>query len=103
MFSSFQTKLFLAALTSAAIALAVAGGLFAATTARQNDARIEQTLTAEARLAADLLARGTPAAAVTELDAQPTVSASWSARASRSLRPTAASSATRRKRWTALR
>jgi two-component system phosphate regulon sensor histidine kinase PhoR len=69
MFSSFQTKLFVAALTSAAIALAVAGVLFAATTARRTDERIEQTLIAEARLAADLLTRGTPASAVAELDA----------------------------------
>ncbi len=70
MLSSFQTKLFVAALTSAAIALAVAGTLFATSTARRTDERIEQTLRAEARLAADLLARGTPASTVPELDAE---------------------------------
>ena len=51
----FQTKFFLAALSAAIIALAVAGVLFATTMRRQIDARIEQTLVAEARLAADLL------------------------------------------------
>src|SRR2546428_12603975 len=55
---SFQTKFFYAAFTSAIIALAVAGALFATTMRRQIDARIENTLVAEARLAADLLARG---------------------------------------------
>jgi two-component system, OmpR family, phosphate regulon sensor histidine kinase PhoR len=70
MFASFQTKLFVAAVTSAAIALAVAGALFATTTARLTDERIEQTLTAEARLAADLLARTTPSSSVAELEAE---------------------------------
>ena len=70
MFASFQTKLFVAAVTSAAIALAVAGALFATTTARLTDERIEQTLTAEARLAADLLARGTPGSSVAGLEAE---------------------------------
>ena len=70
MFASFQTKLFVAAVTSAAIALAVAGALFATTTARLTDERIEQTLTAEARLAADLLAHGTPGSSVAELEAE---------------------------------
>ncbi|PYR30107.1 MAG: hypothetical protein DMF92_09625 [Acidobacteria bacterium] len=59
--ASFQTKLFLAALTSVVIALAVAGALFSMAMRRQTDERIEQTLIAEARLAADSLARGTPA------------------------------------------
>jgi len=59
--ASFQTKLFLTALTSVVIALAVAGTLFSTTMRRQTDDRIEQTLIAEARLAADLLARGAPA------------------------------------------
>jgi len=67
---SFQTKLFVAALASAAIALAVAGALFATTTAQRTDERIEQTLLAEARLTADLLARATGAATVAELDAE---------------------------------
>jgi two-component system phosphate regulon sensor histidine kinase PhoR len=59
---TFQTKLFAAATLAAAIALAVAGILIAASMARQNDERIEQTLVAEARLAADFVARSaTPA------------------------------------------
>ena len=70
MFSSFQTKLFAAAVASAAIALAVAGALFATTSVRRADERIEQTLLAEARLASELLGRGTPAAAVADLDAE---------------------------------
>ena len=55
---TFQTKLFAAATVAATLALAVAGVLFATTTVSQTDQRIEQTLTAEARLAADLLSRG---------------------------------------------
>jgi two-component system phosphate regulon sensor histidine kinase PhoR len=58
---TFQTKLFAAAMAAAAIALVVAGALFATTTARRTDERIEQTLVAEARLAADLLSREAPA------------------------------------------
>ena len=47
--------------STAVIALAVAGTLFFATTMRrQIDERIEATLVAEARLAADLLSRGGP-------------------------------------------
>jgi two-component system phosphate regulon sensor histidine kinase PhoR len=67
---TFQTKFFLAALSAAVIALAVAGALFATTVRRLTDARIEATLVAEARLAAELLARTTPAttAALRELD-----------------------------------
>jgi len=63
--SSFRTTLFLASLVAAVIALAVAGVLFASTMRRQTDARIEQTLVAEARLAADLISRtgGLPGAA----------------------------------------
>ena len=75
--ASFQTKLFLAALTSVVIALAVAGTLFSTATRRQTDERIERTLIAEARLTADLLARGTPALGpgsgqpdIAELDAE---------------------------------
>ena len=45
--ASFQTKLFLAALTSVVIALAVAGTLFSTAMRRQTDDRIEQTLIAE--------------------------------------------------------
>jgi len=54
---TFQTKLFSAATAAAIIALAVAGALFASTTLRRTDERIEQTLVAETRLAADLLSR----------------------------------------------
>ena len=60
---TFQGKLFSAATVAAIIALAVAGVLFATTTARRTDERIEQTLIAEARLAAELLSRGSPAPA----------------------------------------
>ena len=55
---TFQTKIFSAATVTALIALAVAGVLFATTTAQRNNQRIEETLTAEAALAADLLSRG---------------------------------------------
>ena len=66
--TTFQTKFFLAAFSAAVIALGVAGALFATTMRRQIDERIEATLVAEARLAADLLARGTPFANVSEPD-----------------------------------
>jgi len=59
---TFQTKLFAAAGVSAVIALVVAGALFARTTSRRTDEQIQQTLTAEARLAAELLSRDSPAA-----------------------------------------
>ena len=65
---TFQTKFFLAALPTAVLALTVAGVLFATTMRRQIDERIENTLVAEARLAADLIARGTPLSTVPELD-----------------------------------
>jgi len=54
---SFQTKLFLAALSTALLALLVAGGLFAFNLQRQTNTRVEQTLRSEAQLAAELLAR----------------------------------------------
>jgi two-component system phosphate regulon sensor histidine kinase PhoR len=66
--ATFQTKVFFVALSVAVIALTVAGTLFATTMRRQIDATIETTLVAEARLAADLLGRGTLHAAVAELD-----------------------------------
>jgi two-component system phosphate regulon sensor histidine kinase PhoR len=65
---TFQLKLFLAALSTTVIALAIAGTIVAVSMRRQTDARIEQTLVAEARLAAELLdesrrpARGSDAA-----------------------------------------
>jgi two-component system phosphate regulon sensor histidine kinase PhoR len=60
--ASFQTKFFFAALSAAILALTVAGLLFATTMRRQTNARIENTLVAEARLAADLLGRAAPPA-----------------------------------------
>src|SRR5215207_1898354 len=65
---SFQIKFFLAALSAAVIALAVAGALFATTMRRQMDQRIEETLVAEAGLAAELLSRGSGIATVAEMD-----------------------------------
>jgi len=55
--ASFQTKLFLVALTAAVLALAVAGLLFALSAQAETNARIERTLIAEARLASELLGR----------------------------------------------
>jgi two-component system phosphate regulon sensor histidine kinase PhoR len=74
--TSFQTKLFLAALSPALLALLVAGSIFAISVRRQTDARIEQTLTAEVRVAAELLSHAAPSTAATpeaemaELDAE---------------------------------
>src|SRR5581483_10365761 len=56
------------ALSSSVIALAVAGLLFATSMRRQTDERIERTLVAEARMAANLLSRGAQLATVPELD-----------------------------------
>ena len=67
---TFQTKLFSAATAAAGIGLIVAGTLFATSTVRRNDAQIEQTLVAEARMAADLLARGSTAPTAAGLDAE---------------------------------
>ena len=66
--ATFQTKFFFAALSAAIIALAVAGVLFATTMRSRIDERIESTLVAEARLAADLLGRGVPLTSVAALD-----------------------------------
>ena len=55
--ASFQTKLFLAAFSTAVLALSVAGVLFSVTTRQQADVQVERTLRAEAQLAADLLTR----------------------------------------------
>jgi two-component system, OmpR family, phosphate regulon sensor histidine kinase PhoR len=68
LFTRFQIKFFVAALCSALIALAVAGLFFATTMRRQIDERIERTLIAEARLAANLLSRGRAFATVREMD-----------------------------------
>jgi two-component system phosphate regulon sensor histidine kinase PhoR len=68
LFTRFQIKFFVAALCSALIALAVAGLFFATTMRRQIDERIERTLIAEARLAANLLSRGRAFATVRDMD-----------------------------------
>lgn len=54
---SFRLKLFLAAVLVAAVALAVAGVLFAEAMRSRTNERIEQTLVANARLGAELLSR----------------------------------------------
>ena len=61
--ASFRTKLFVASLLTAVIALTVAGVLFGELMRRRGDRRIEDTLVAEARLAADLMSRPAPIAA----------------------------------------
>src|SRR5439155_11175327 len=65
---TFRTRLFLAALSAALIALVVAGVLFAESMRRRTDARIENTLVAEARLTAELLTRNAATTTVSELD-----------------------------------
>jgi two-component system phosphate regulon sensor histidine kinase PhoR len=57
---TFQAKVFSAAAVAAMIGLVVAGMIFATTTARRTDERIEQTLVAQAKLAAELLSRSSP-------------------------------------------
>ena len=52
---SFQLKLFLAALSAAVLALVIAGVMFSTLMQHEIDARIESTLVAEAKLAAELL------------------------------------------------
>jgi two-component system phosphate regulon sensor histidine kinase PhoR len=53
--ASFRTQLFLAALSTAVIALVVAGALFSESMRARADEGLEQTLVAEARLASELL------------------------------------------------
>ena len=69
---TLPTKFFFAALSAAALALLVAGLLFAASARRDTDARMERTLVAETRLAAELLGRSSPASppAAAELDSE---------------------------------
>ncbi len=68
---TFRTKFFLVGLSSGLIALLVGGVLIAQALRTRTNARIEETLVAEARLTAELVARGAPAAAsVPELDAE---------------------------------
>jgi two-component system phosphate regulon sensor histidine kinase PhoR len=66
--ATFQTKFFLAALSAAVISLGVAGLLFATSLRQQIDARVEATLVAEARLAADLLSHAPSLTTVKALD-----------------------------------
>ena len=69
--ASFRTQLFLAALSTAVIALVVAGALFSESMRVRADEQLEQTLVAEARLASDLLSRSaavTTGAPVSVLD-----------------------------------
>jgi two-component system, OmpR family, phosphate regulon sensor histidine kinase PhoR len=68
---TFQTRLFASATLAAAIALTVAGVLIATTMARRTDERIQQTLVAEAKLAADLIARsGAPDAGADAIESR---------------------------------
>ncbi|HEY7172485.1 MAG TPA: ATP-binding protein [Vicinamibacterales bacterium] len=70
---SFQSKLFLASIAAVALALAVAGALFATAMQTRLDERIENTLVAEARLASELLGRTGAVPAddpIPELDAE---------------------------------
>ena len=55
--TGFRTTLFLAALSTAVIALVVAGLFFAESMRRRADERIEKTIEAEARLVSELLSR----------------------------------------------
>ncbi len=64
----FQTKFFLAAVSSAVVALVVAGTLFATMMRGQIDQQIEATLVAEARLGAELVERASPVTTVPGLD-----------------------------------
>jgi two-component system phosphate regulon sensor histidine kinase PhoR len=66
--ATFQTKFFFAALSAAILALAVAGVLFATTMRSRMDERIDATLVAEARMAAEFLGRGPANASVPELN-----------------------------------
>jgi two-component system phosphate regulon sensor histidine kinase PhoR len=66
--TKFQTKFFVAALAAAVLALAVAGVMFATTTWRTLNERTENTLVAEARLTADLVAHGAPLKTVPEFE-----------------------------------
>jgi two-component system phosphate regulon sensor histidine kinase PhoR len=56
--ATFRAKLFLAALATAALALVVAGALFAGLMRARTNARIERTLVAEAHLAVELVNDG---------------------------------------------
>ncbi|MGB7220108.1 MAG: ATP-binding protein [Vicinamibacterales bacterium] len=64
----FQAKFFLAAVSSAIVALIVAGTLFATMMRGQIDQQIEATLVAEARLAAELIELAPSLSTVPDLD-----------------------------------
>jgi two-component system phosphate regulon sensor histidine kinase PhoR len=68
--TSFQGKFFLSAIASVAIALVVAGSLFAVVLRREINDEIEATLVAQARLAAELIRRGSASSPNDELDAE---------------------------------
>jgi len=65
-----QLKVFATALAAVILALAVAGVVVASSMRRETDRRIEATLVAEARLAAELLAQAPPQASAEALDAE---------------------------------
>jgi len=67
---TFQAKFFFAAVSSAVIALVVAGTLFAAMMRSEVNDQIRATLVAQARLAADLLSHSSPSLTVPALDAE---------------------------------
>jgi two-component system, OmpR family, phosphate regulon sensor histidine kinase PhoR len=67
---NFQTQFFLTSLASAALALGVAGILFAVMLRRAVNAEIETTLVAQVRVVADLLERGAQSWTAAELDAE---------------------------------
>jgi two-component system phosphate regulon sensor histidine kinase PhoR len=67
---TFQAKFFFAALSSAVIALVVAGALFAAMMRSEVNDEIRATLVAQARLAADFLSQRSTSLAMPELDAE---------------------------------
>src|SRR4051812_26173703 len=66
--SRFQHQFLIAAIATAVAALALAGALFATSMRRQVDEGIESTLVKQARLSAELLARGTTLTTVAQLD-----------------------------------
>jgi two-component system phosphate regulon sensor histidine kinase PhoR len=80
---TFQAKLFSAATVAAVIGLAVAGVLFATNTARTIDDRIQQTLVAHAKLAAELLSRSAPAPATAPTPGGPGLIAMYEPEAAR--------------------
>ncbi|MDE3154501.1 MAG: PAS domain-containing protein [Acidobacteriota bacterium] len=66
----FRTKIFLAAFLVAASGLVVAGVFIGSSLSRDQERQVRRTMETEARLAAELLARGTPAMPLAALDAE---------------------------------